>query len=69
MKRWSVARSDSVFLCDDDNDMELAAEVGRAFLPSISSVRSSDSWVGVRRVTWGGRQTCGGRILMSVAVA
>ena len=41
MKQWSVARSDSVFLCDDDNDMELAAEVGRAFLPSISSVRGS----------------------------
>lgn len=39
MKAWGVEKlSDSVFLCDDDNDMELAVEVGKAFLPSISSV-------------------------------
>lgn len=39
MKRWKVEqKADTAFLCDDDNDMELAAEVGRAFLPSITSV-------------------------------
>ncbi len=30
--------SKSAFLCDDDNDLPLAALVGKAFLPSISSV-------------------------------
>jgi hypothetical protein len=38
MKRWGVEAKDSVFLCDDDNDLELAVEVGRAFLPTITSV-------------------------------
>eukprot|EP00798_Chlamydomonas_sp_ICE-L_P014687 gene14687-20726_t len=28
---------DCTFLCDDDNDMELAAAIGRAFLPSVTS--------------------------------
>ncbi len=30
---------DCVLLCDDDNDMELAAQVAKAFLPSVTSVR------------------------------
>jgi hypothetical protein len=39
MNKWGVEqRADSAFLCDDDNDMELAAEVGRAFLPNMTSV-------------------------------
>lgn len=38
MQRFGAARSDCVFLCDDDNDMALAADVGKAFLPSITSV-------------------------------
>jgi hydroxymethylpyrimidine pyrophosphatase-like HAD family hydrolase len=33
--------SKSAFLCDDDNDLPLAALVGKAFLPSISSVGES----------------------------
>lgn len=37
MKTWGIKHQDSVFLCDDDNDMELAALVGRAFLPTVSS--------------------------------
>ncbi|EFJ50453.1 hypothetical protein VOLCADRAFT_103907 [Volvox carteri f. nagariensis] len=37
MVRFGVAAKDCCFLCDDDNDLELAREVGRAFLPSISS--------------------------------
>ncbi|GAX80007.1 hypothetical protein CEUSTIGMA_g7446.t1 [Chlamydomonas eustigma] len=37
MKCWSIDSKDSVFLCDDDNDMELALQVGKAFLPSITS--------------------------------
>ena len=38
MKNWDIAHKDSVFLCDDHNDLELAAVVGLAFLPTISSV-------------------------------
>ncbi|GLC33935.1 hypothetical protein PLESTB_000819800 [Pleodorina starrii] len=37
MARLGAAAKDCCFLCDDDNDLELAAEVGRAFLPSITS--------------------------------
>lgn len=37
MKRFGAAAKDCVFLCDDDNDMELAGIVGQAFLPSITS--------------------------------
>ncbi|GFR53021.1 hypothetical protein Agub_g15713 [Astrephomene gubernaculifera] len=37
MRRFSAAAPDCCFLCDDDNDLELAAEVGRALLPSITS--------------------------------
>ncbi len=39
MKKWGISETESVFLCDDDNDLELAAHVARAFLPSITSVR------------------------------
>ncbi|KAL6774273.1 hypothetical protein ACKKBG_A24400 [Auxenochlorella protothecoides x Auxenochlorella symbiontica] len=35
--RWGADLSRALFLCDDDNDLELAAAVGRAFLPSITS--------------------------------
>lgn len=38
MKRFGVPAEGSVFLCDDDNDMQLAAMVGKAFLPTISAV-------------------------------
>lgn len=38
MKKWGILKPDSVFLCDDDNDMELAVDIGKAFLPSITSV-------------------------------
>eukprot|EP00197_Chlamydomonas_leiostraca_P012292 CAMPEP_0202869656 /NCGR_PEP_ID=MMETSP1391-20130828/12575_1 /ASSEMBLY_ACC=CAM_ASM_000867 /TAXON_ID=1034604 /ORGANISM="Chlamydomonas leiostraca, Strain SAG 11-49" /LENGTH=268 /DNA_ID=CAMNT_0049549997 /DNA_START=62 /DNA_END=868 /DNA_ORIENTATION=- len=37
MARFQARAQDCVFLCDDDNDMELAAEVGRAYLPSVTS--------------------------------
>jgi hydroxymethylpyrimidine pyrophosphatase-like HAD family hydrolase len=39
MKRFgaSCGGDDSVFLCDDDNDIELARAVSRAFLPSVTS--------------------------------
>ncbi|KXZ54955.1 hypothetical protein GPECTOR_3g123 [Gonium pectorale] len=37
MSRFAAAAPDCSFLCDDDNDLELAAEVGKAFLPSITS--------------------------------
>jgi len=39
MRRWGVPASSCVLLCDDDNDLQLAAVVGKAFLPSISHVR------------------------------
>lgn len=45
MKNWDIEHKDSVFLCDDHNDLELAAVVGLAFLPTISSVCSSVSEV------------------------
>ena len=32
-----VTGSDSLFMCDDDNDIELAVHVSRAYLPSITS--------------------------------
>ena len=47
MKKWGMEHSNAVFLCDDDNDMPLAAVVGKAFLPTVSSVRARDvagSW-------------------------
>jgi hypothetical protein len=48
MQRHGAAAADCVFLCDDDNDLELAALVGKAFVPSIGSVRRSWGWVGWR---------------------
>lgn len=39
MARFGAPAPACSFLCDDDNDLQLAAEVGRAFLPSITSVR------------------------------
>jgi len=36
--RWGAAAAFSVHLCDDDNDLPLAAMVGKAFLPSITEV-------------------------------
>lgn len=38
MRRFSAPAAGCCFLCDDDNDLELAAEVGKAFLPSVTSV-------------------------------
>lgn len=37
MARFGATPATSTFLCDDDNDMELAAAVSKAFLPSISA--------------------------------
>eukprot|EP00775_Hariotina_reticulata_P006674 gene6674-6898_t len=36
MRQWGVTANRCVLLCDDDNDLQLAAVVGKAFLPSIS---------------------------------
>lgn len=44
MDRFGVDAPCTAFLCDDDNDLPLAAMVGKAFLPSVSSV-SHLSWV------------------------
>lgn len=38
MKKFDVPADRCVFLCDDDNDLKLAAIVGKAFLPSVSAV-------------------------------
>lgn len=38
MRRWGVPAQRTAFLCDDDNDLALAAVVAKAFLPSISAV-------------------------------
>lgn len=38
MQRFGVTAERTALLCDDDNDMKLAALVGKAFLPSISHV-------------------------------
>ncbi|GMH34193.1 hypothetical protein BSKO_02027 [Bryopsis sp. KO-2023] len=37
MKHFNAHPSNCVFLCDDDNDLELAREVGQTFLPSITT--------------------------------
>jgi hypothetical protein len=61
MSRWGVGPAATAFLCDDDNDLALAAVVGRAFLPSISAV-SVLSGVG------GGNAVCGATAIMVQAV-
>jgi 3-deoxy-D-manno-octulosonate 8-phosphate phosphatase KdsC-like HAD superfamily phosphatase len=38
MEKFGVPASRCALLCDDDNDLELAAIVGKAFLPSIGAV-------------------------------
>jgi hydroxymethylpyrimidine pyrophosphatase-like HAD family hydrolase len=35
---YGVPLSSCAFMCDDDNDIELAQRVGKAYCPSISSV-------------------------------
>ena len=35
-KKWGARAEDAVMLMDDDNDLELAAWVGRAFVPTVS---------------------------------
>lgn len=42
MQKWGAKAGDCVLLCDDDNDLELAAAVGKVFLPSIREV--SGGW-------------------------
>lgn len=37
MKRFGSGPESSVFMCDDDNDIELALHVSRAYLPGITS--------------------------------
>jgi 3-deoxy-D-manno-octulosonate 8-phosphate phosphatase KdsC-like HAD superfamily phosphatase len=38
-RHYGVPLEKSAFICDDDNDVELAKLVGRAYCPAISSVR------------------------------
>lgn len=38
MQKFGVPAGRCALLCDDDNDLELAAIVGKAFLPSIGAV-------------------------------
>lgn len=52
----------TAFLCDDDNDLALAAVVGKAFLPSVSAV-SAGGGHGVR----GGLENVGKVFLPSVS--
>ncbi len=60
MRRFSAPAPGCCFLCDDDNDLELAAEVGKAFLPSVTSVSTAGG--GHRGATgvggWGERRRC-----------
>jgi hypothetical protein len=44
LTHFGAAPADAAFLCDDDNDLELAAIVGKAFLPSVTSVRGRAPW-------------------------
>ncbi|KAI8476919.1 MAG: hypothetical protein J3K34DRAFT_381927 [Monoraphidium minutum] len=37
MQRWGVQPLDCVFMCDDDNDLELARLVRKAYLPGITA--------------------------------
>lgn len=37
MEKFNASAETSVFMCDDDNDIELALHVSKAFLPSITS--------------------------------
>lgn len=48
MRKWGVAPAATAFLCDDDNDLALAAVVGKAFLPSISTASMT-----ARQRSWG----------------
>lgn len=45
LARWGCDAASSAHLCDDDNDLPLAAMVGRAFLPSITEVRADCVYV------------------------
>ena len=38
MQRWEVAASSCALLCDDDNDLGLAAVVARVFCPNVTAV-------------------------------
>jgi len=40
MAKWGVSPAHTGLLCDDDNDLALAAIVAKAFLPSITAVRA-----------------------------
>jgi hypothetical protein len=48
LARWGGDPGAAAHLCDDDNDLPLAAMVGRAFLPSITEVGvgGGGSWGG-----------------------
>lgn len=39
VERFGGSVAEAAFLCDDDNDVALALALGRAYLPSVSSVR------------------------------
>lgn len=39
-KHFNADLCDCAFLCDDDNDIQLAKVVGKAYLPSVAAVRS-----------------------------
>jgi 3-deoxy-D-manno-octulosonate 8-phosphate phosphatase KdsC-like HAD superfamily phosphatase len=38
MERWGAAPQRCAFMCDDDNDLNLAASVGRALVVGLGSV-------------------------------
>lgn len=38
-KQMGVDMKDTAFLCDDDNDIDLAKVVGKAYMPTVAAVR------------------------------
>jgi hypothetical protein len=44
LAQWGGSAADAAHLCDDDNDLPLAALVGRAFIPGITEVGGALGW-------------------------
>lgn len=42
-KQMGADIKDCAFLCDDDNDIDLAKVVGKAYMPTVAAVRSPQS--------------------------
>lgn len=38
-KQLGIDIKDCAFLCDDDNDIDLAKVVGKAYMPTVAAVR------------------------------